>query len=78
MASEEVAPITFPSKEGYLLAPTRYMVLELALKSPPALVEGGREKPYCTKDCARAVDDGHRGGDEAGYNDVPSCGASST
>jgi hypothetical protein len=49
-------------------------VLESALKSPQALVEGGREKPRHTKDWARAVNDGDRGEDEAGYDDVLLCG----
>ncbi len=53
-------------------------MLELVLKFPPALVERGREKSHPTKDWACAVDDGNRGGNEAGYDDVPLCGASST
>ncbi len=53
-------------------------MLESALKSPPALVEGGREKPRRTKDWERAVNDSNQDGNKAGYDNVPLCGASST
>ena len=39
-------------------------MLESAVKSPPLLVEGGREDPCCKMDWAHEVDDGNQGGDE--------------
>ena len=39
-------------------------MLESAVKSPPVLVEGGREDPRRKMDWAHEVDDGYPGGDK--------------
>ena len=62
---------TPPSNKVRLLAPTR---LKLALKSPPALEEGGREEPRHKTSWALEVDDGDHGGDEVDNVGGPSVG----
>ena len=46
----------------------------MALKSPPALDEGGREEPSHKTDWVLEVDDGDHGGDTADNIEVPSVG----
>ena len=46
----------------------------MALKSPPALDEGGREEPRHKTGWALEVDDGDHGGDEADNVGGPSVG----
>jgi hypothetical protein len=49
-------------------------MLKAALKSPPALDEGGREEPHHKTDWALEVDDGDHGDDAADNIDGMSVG----